>query len=270
MKGTIPFLPIIISVLVIFIVFHIVTATQSPLQKLLKTLEGFQAPILTTPKCPGGFRFFNDQQGESFCCAGGINVYSHSCMAKGASDLCAFTPKTTDPRKPGRVLPLCSTLIQDQHQTNQDNLCPGSLPHYASIGKCCMSGTDLDGYNCVDHDNASNTRYCILNGTPKPGEQLCSALQRNEQTSCPTSLEKVTYSLGDKEAAKYGTKVKGVQIPVCFNPTGSCIPENILSYAQGFGAWTDKNPATWSYACANWTKVNINRDTTGQYDTCYT
>lgn len=269
MKGTIPFLPIIISALVVLIVFHIVTSKENPVQKIMKTLEGFQVPVVSSPRCPGGFKFFNDRQGESFCCAGGVNVFSHTCMSKGANDLCAFVPKSKDPRNPERTLPLCASLITQQHQTNQDTLCPAALPHFASIGKCCMYGTDMDGYNCADFDNQDKSRYCILNGTPKPGEQRCDALQRQEQATCPAALQKVNYTLGQKESQKYGEKVKGLQIPVCFNPTSSCIPENILAYAQGHGAWTDKNPATWSYACANWTKVNINRDTTGNYDTNY-
>lgn len=270
MKYTIPYLPILISGLVILIVVHIVTAKTNPIRKLWSSLEGFQAPILTNPQCPTAYKFFNDAVGESFCCKGTVNPFTHACTAKESSELCAFVPGSKDPRNPSRVLPLCSDVITNTHTETQTRECPSSLPHYASVGKCCFSGTDLDGRDCTDFDNKSPKTYCVLAGTPlKTGEQRCDALQRDEAASCPTSLQKTTYTLGRKEVEKYGDGVSGVQIPVCFNPTSSCIPENIISYAQSQGAWTDKNPATWSYACANWTRVNLARDTTGQYDTNY-
>jgi len=269
MKYTIPYLPLLVSGVLILIVFHIVTTKKNPIQELWKTLEGFQAPVVTTPQCPNGYKFFNDSGGESFCCKGTINPYTHACTATGTNDLCAFAPGTPDPRKPGSELSLCSKMIVQLHKANQDALCPASLPHYASKGKCCFSGTDLDGNDCVDYDNKDKGRYCILNGTPAAGEQLCSALKRDEVAVCPAGLQKTTYALGSKEVAKYGNKVNGLKIPVCFNPASSCIPESAIPYAQGQGAWADKNPATWAYACANWTKVNIDHDTTGKYDTNY-
>lgn len=269
MKYTVPYLPLLVSGIVILIVIHIVTAKKNPIQELWKTIEGFQAPIVTTPRCPDLYKFFNDAGGESFCCNGSINPYTHACTATRSQDLCAFAPETPDPRNPGSRLSLCSDMITEQHQTNQDSLCPATLPHYASKGKCCFSGTDLDGNDCVDYDNKDKGRYCILKGSPAAGEQSCSALQRDESATCPAGLQKTTYALGTKEVARYGGRVNGLKLPVCFNPSSSCIPDNVIPYAQGQGAWTDKNPATWAYACANWTKVNVDRDTTGKYDTNY-
>lgn len=269
-KGsTFPYISILLTALVVLIVFHIVT-TKNPLAELVKQIEGFQAPILTTPKCPTGYKFFNDKVGESFCCNGTVNPYTHTCTAKGVSDLCAFKPDVKDPRNPSVLLTLCNSMITQQAAAAETNFCPEGLPNYGSVGKCCLSPTDLDGYDCNDFDKAHPNQYCIVKGEVKPGEQSCSALQRQEQTMCPKSLEKVNYTLGQKEAEKYGTKVKGVKIPVCFTPESSCITENVLSYAKQQGAWTDKNSATWKYACANWEQINVQRDLTGITDTNYT
>jgi hypothetical protein len=256
-----PILPIIVSLLVILVVIHIVTSKQNPIKQLISSIEGFQAPVVTSAQCPTGYKFFNDRDGASFCCNGKVDPFKHTCKPKDSNGLCSFIP--TD------GVPLCSSMIVDQHKTNQDALCPTSLPHYASKGKCCFSGTDLDGYDCVDYDNKNPSLYCVLNGTLKAGEQQCSVLQLTEKSSCPSGLQKISYTLGEKEAKKYGSVVSGMKIPVCFNPTGSCIPNNAVSYAQSKGAWTDKNPATWAYACTNWEKVNIDRDIVSGLETSY-
>ena len=253
-NSTFPYIAILLTSLVVLLVFHIVT-TKNPLADLVK--EGFQAPILTTPKCPSGYKFFNDKLGESFCCNGRINPYTHTCEAKGDTDLCAFKAQVKDPRNPSALLPYCNELITTQAVTAQNNFCPTSLPNYATIGKCCLSSTDLDGVNCNDFDTAHKKNYCIVTGAVAAGEQLCSALQRDEATMCPANLEKVEYTLGQKETTKYGNQVAGLKIPVCFTPESSCIADNVLSYAQEKGAWTDKNVATWKYSCVNWDKVNV-------------
>ena len=265
-SSTFPYIAILLTSLVVLLVFHIVT-TKNPIADLVK--EGFQAPILTTPKCPSGYKFFNDKLGESFCCNGKINPFTHTCEAKGASDICAFKAQAQDPRNPAAKLPYCNDLIATQAATAQNNFCPGSLPNYATVGKCCLSSTDLDGVDCNEFDNAHKKNYCIVKGEVKVGEQLCSALQRDEATMCPANLVKVDYKLGAKEASKYGNKVAGLKIPVCFTPESSCIADNVLSYAQSQGAWTDKNEATWKYSCVNWDKVNVQRDLTGVSDTNY-
>jgi hypothetical protein len=266
--STLPYIPILLTALVVLIVFHIVT-TKNPITELLKKIEGFQAPILTTPQCPAEYKFFNDKLGESFCCKGQVNPYTHTCMSNTVSDLCAFKPNVKDPRDATRILPLCSEMISSQHAANETSFCPSAMPNYGTKGKCCMSGTDLDGYDCTDYDNAHPKQYCVVKGPLKAGEQACDALQRDEQTVCPTGLQKTNYVLGEKEKAKYGERVAGVKIPVCFTPESSCIADKALSYAQQQGAWTDKNPATWKYACTNWEQINLRRDMTGISDTNY-
>lgn len=268
MKGSLPYLPVLVSVLVILLILHIVLAKKNPVLELLQ-MEGFQAPILTVPTCPGGYKFFNDKDGASFCCKGTVNPYTHTCSAKGTYDMCAFEPDMRDPRNPNTVLSLCSSLFSRIHQENKNNLCPSIYPNYASNGRCCKNGTDLDGKNCIDIDNQNPRNYCIIHGIPQGDEQRCDALRRDEATTCPKGLQKVSYTLDSIETTKYGSSVKGLRIPICFNPTSSCIPETSLSYAQSQGAWTDKNAATWGYACANWTKKNIERDMTKQFDTSY-
>lgn len=265
MSPTFPYISILLTALVVLIVFHIVSR-KKPLLALFTQTEGFT----TTPKCPTGYKFFNDKIGESFCCKGKVNPYTHACMGTGVGDLCAFKPNVQDPRNPSAWVGMCSSLITEITATAARNSCPTALPNYASIGKCCLSSTDLDGYDCSDYDNANKKQYCIVSGTLKSGEQSCSTIQRGEQTTCPATLAKVNYTLGDKEVAKYGTGVKGLKIPVCFTPESSCIADNILTYAQQKGAWTDKNAATWKYACANWERVNVQRDLTGVSDLNYT
>lgn len=266
--STFPYISILLTVLVILIILHIAT-TKNPLTALFKQIEGFQAPVLTTPKCPTGYKFFNDKLGESFCCNGTVNPYTHTCSGSGSSDLCAYKPDVKDPRNPSARLPYCGNLIAQQAAAAQTSSCPGIMPNYASIGKCCMTASDLDGYDCSEIDNKNPKQYCVIAGPLKKGEQLCSALQRDEQTECPEGLAKISYTLGQREVTKYGSEVGGLKIPVCFSPESSCIANNVLAYTQSKGAFLDKNPATWKYSCDNWKKINIDRDLTGVADMSY-
>ena len=76
------------------------------------TMEGFAAPPIHAPQCPTDYTFFNDSKGDSFCCAGTVNPYTHVCTATEPNDLCAFTDEAEDPRG-GRIpLPRCADLIK--------------------------------------------------------------------------------------------------------------------------------------------------------------
>jgi len=73
-------------------------------------MEGFAAPPIKIPQCPTDYTFFNDSKGDSFCCAGAVNPYTHVCTATEPNELCAFTDEAEDPRG-GRIpLPRCADL----------------------------------------------------------------------------------------------------------------------------------------------------------------
>jgi hypothetical protein len=266
--------PILLGLLLLVIVLFIVLRNESsPIAKFTQWIsthiEGFAAPIGDTPKCPLGAKFFNDKRGESFCCTGTVNPYTHVCDSKQSLGLCAFLPGTVDPRTGTGVLPLCSALIAQGTATAQTQFCPGRFPNYASVGKCCKHDSDLDGVNCTSLDS-DPTNYCITAGNPlKAGERSCDSLRMEETATCPSSLKKTSYALGDKEKKQYGNPTVGLQIPICFGIDGSCIPDSVITTLQSKGVYTGKNLNTWSYACSNWTKRNVDRDLTGPSDTSY-
>jgi hypothetical protein len=323
-------------------------------------VEGFSAPpVHEYPQCPpGGYKFFNDAQGGSFCCKGTINPYTHQCEAKvgeghmetpykaylnqdsGGGDiacyfdgrsvdfcknacdndpncksynnihrggrqegcchkyisspispfpgggvdlyvkqekkfvsdnsLCAFEPNSKDPRDPSKILPLCSSVIEDKHNKNQA-ACPGSLPNYATIGKCCKHNPDMDGFECIASDNADTNLYCKINGPLKPGERLCAEVGMLDDAVCPTQIpQKISYTTGSKEAAAYGADAAGVSVPVCFGMNDVCIPDAAISYYQKEnGLYKDKNVSNWSYSCSGWSNVNVNKDQATKMDNKY-
>lgn len=234
-------------------------------------IEGFAAAILDTPKCPDRYTFFNDKRGDSFCCAGQVDPYSHTCKGNGRNDLCAMKPNMKDTRRNAKhhdTLPMCSDMISKTHNKNQA-ACPGSLPNYASIGKCCMARPDLDGYDCRKQDNADKKRYCKISPPLLPGEQLCSNLQMAAAASCPTGFAKMTYQLGDREVEKYGKAASGVQMPICFGMDKTCIPDTIVKDLQSKGVYKDKSIDTWAYSCTGWDTVNVKRDLTKKMDNAY-
>ncbi len=266
-KGFILHLPILVAIAILLLVIYIVSRTESsPVAKATQwvsaQIEGFGMPILSTPKCPTGYKFFNDEKGESFCCAGEINPYSHKCLAKGKNAVCSF--------KPTNNMPLCSALIKNTHSSAENNFCPERLSNYASIGKCCYNHADLDGYNCTKEDNEDMNRYCKITGPLKPGEQLCSALRMSETAVCPNGLSKMSYTLGQQEINKYGNAAKDVTIPICFSMEQSCIPDTVIAAVQKDGIYGDKKdlPA-WKYSCSGWDKLVVKRDLTGNMDNTY-
>lgn len=267
--------PILLAGLVLVVVLYIVlrpdsSSITSATKWLSSHIEGFAVALGDTPKCPSGFKFFNDKKGESFCCGGKVNPYTHACEATEASKLCAFKPEMKDPRNPAVQLPLCSSMIARTTQTAVKENCPGQFMNYASIGKCCLTDSDLDGYDCTSLDRDDTSRYCVTGGRPlKAGEKRCSLLQMEENASCPKPLQKMSYTLGEKEAQKYGPAAKGVAIPFCFGMESSCIPNNVIKSVQPTGVYADKNVDNWKYSCSQWEKVNLRRDTTGSVDSSY-
>ena len=266
-------IPILLAATILLVVMYIVIrADTSPIAKFTQwystMIEGFAAPIGDIPKCPTGYRFFNDMRGDSFCCKGNVNPFSHTCEAKGAQDLCAFQTDGKDPRDPQRKLPSCAQMITKTHKDSQVSFCPNRLKHYGSIGKCCFTDTDVDGYDCAREDNADPRRYCVINN-PRPGEQSCTAMKLKTASSCPVGLVKKSYTLGKKEQAKYGPKA-AMTIPICFGMEQSCIPNNVITNVQKQGVFRDKtNLDGWKYSCSGYERVHVRRDLTAKMDTTY-
>lgn len=92
------------------------------------TLEGFAAPPIHAPHCPTDYTFFNDSKGDSFCCAGTVNPYTHVCTATEPSALCAFADNAEDPRG-GRIpLPRCADLMKPAEAATKVAATEGPIP----------------------------------------------------------------------------------------------------------------------------------------------
>jgi hypothetical protein len=242
-------------------------------QMISRNIEGFApTPVLENPQCPANYKFFTDRRGDSFCCAGSINRYTHRCEVGDAQGLCAFRPNMQDPRNRHRILPLCSSLIAKNHTTQQRE-CPVSLPNYASVGKCCLNNPDFDGTDCIPSDNKDKKNYCKLQGPLAPGEQLCS--QMNMMTSasmtCPKEIPQVVmYKTGAAEVAAYGSRAGNLPVPTCFGMNQVCIPDAAIQYYQkANGLYKDKSIPTWKYSCSGWTTTNVTKDMTVKMDRSY-
>ena len=259
-----------IGALLLVVVF--IVMSHGGLRSLFGSVEGFSPPpMLESPQCPpGGYKFFNNEQGASFCCKGTLNPYTHQCETSSPSGICAFEPNSPDPRDPKKTLPLCSSIIVDTHAKNQSS-CSPSLPNYAMIGKCCAHNPDMDGFDCIPSDNADKNKYCKIKGPLKPGERLCAEVGMLESAVCPTQIpQKINYMTGQKEAQAYGPDTAGVFVPVCFGMNDVCIPDSAISYYQGKnGLYKGKNISNWSYSCSGWANKNVNMDQATKMDTKY-
>jgi hypothetical protein len=227
--------------------------------------EGFAAaPVQTSLGCPAGYTFFNDSHGASFCCKGKVNPYSHTCEATAPNTMCAFQPKMKDPRGSGLpTLPLCAAIVDQVNRSAAETFCPRALSNYATVGKCCASGTDAEGRDCSPLDLADKQRYCVI-GTPAAGERSCANMRLAELGACPTGLQKITYALGEREARRYGPAVIGTEIPVCFGMDATCIPDEAITELQKQGIYRDKtNLRNWAYSSSGYKRLYVDRDLTG-------
>jgi len=243
-----------------------------------KSIEHFSSVSKYGARCPSDYTFFNDVRGDSFCCAGSVDPYTHKCMSSGYYGLCAMKPNMQDPNKDYvSILPLCSEMIGSQREKGEYN-CPGLLPHYAPIGKCCKKdpeADDADAEDCLPEDNADVNRYCIIDtqtsGPLQGGEQLCSNLKIGDTAKCPEGygFDKFQYTLGEREVRKYGNVANGIKLPVCFGMDRTCIPDAAVEHLKKKGVFTDKNPESWAYACSGWTTLNVIKDMTKPMDRNY-
>jgi hypothetical protein len=235
-------------------------------------IEGFGVVPTTALKCPRGFRFFNDASGESFCCNGKVNPYSHQCEAPAPGKMCAFRPNTPDPRGSNLPkLPLCAAMNDRMNEEQQKGFCPQKLPNYVTSGKCCAGSPSNDGEDCSMFDLADASRYCVIDANKaKAGEQKCQNLKLAEMGTCPTSFQRIVYTMGDRERSKYGADASGLTIPVCFGMDRVCIPDAAIQEVQKEGIFNDKTPlANWKYSCSGYDRVFVQRDLTTNMDEKY-
>lgn len=261
-------LPVMAAVVILLIVIYIVRNKEgSPVSNsvawVADKLEGFGVTPTIGLKCPVGYKFFNDATGGSFCCGGTVNPYSHTCEAPAPGRLCAFSRGVADPRGSGLpTLPLCGAMADQINDDVQKGFCPMKFPNYAQKGKCCAGSPVADGEDCSAYDLADKTRYCVI-GTPKSGEQSCQDMKLAETGTCPSNLEKMVYTLGERESRAYGPAASGLKLPLCFGMEGSCIPDAAVSEVQKRGVFKDKNVATWKYSCGGYDKYFVRKDLTG-------
>lgn len=273
------FLPYIFTIIVICVIIIIIrNQNWSPISSTVhwvsESLEGFGVAPTTALQCPANYRFFNDAAGGSFCCRGKVNPFTHTCEAAqgGRTNMCAFRPNVPDPRGPGLpTLPLCNAVADTIRETNQKGFCPSRLPNYVSSGKCCAGPTQLDGEECSATDLADTSRYCVIGArVNKPGEQLCKNMRLVETGNCPSGMQRISYTLGAREKAKYGNNAAGVTMPVCFNMENACMPDEAIQEVQKSGIFNDKNNLPrWKYACSGYNTQFVQRDLTGTFDNKY-
>jgi hypothetical protein len=268
------FTPALIAVVIFVVVFYMLRRNEaSPFAKALgwvaNQMEGFaNAPVTTATKCPTGYRFFNDAEGRSLCCDGEINYYSHTCKPRSVRGMCAFEPNVPDPRGGGRKLPLCGAEVERVNFKNANSFCPTVLPNYATKGKCCATGTDMNGEDCLAADLSDRRKYCVIK--PKGNEPPCGNLKMGEDAECPRGMTKISYPLGERERSRYGPAVDRVVIPVCTKLDGTCIPDSVIKSLQQKGIYKDKKDlGAWRYSCSGYDRIVNRRDTTGAMDNTY-
>lgn len=273
---------ILIGIVILAVLFYIVKQPGAGLftrgvASVSQWMEGFTSSAAggtfstSDNSCPPGFTFFNDATGTSFCCRGTVDVFSHKCMANGATDLCAMMPNVADPRKAhkGKKLPTCSSLKRKMLSAANANFCPSSLPNYASSNKCCKKATNPAGTDCSPADLADKGNYCVAGGAATAGEQSCYNLKLNDMATCPTGMGKFgipAQSPGTNWAQRYGTSnISDVTIPGCMSIAmgGACIPNNVIEKLRvDKNMFRDKNLETWKFACGPFKRKYIDGDST--------
>ncbi len=245
-------------------------------------------PATQLIRCPTGYKFFNGPNGDSMCCKGTINPYTHMCEGVEGKDdqnkLCAFKKNVPDPRKKfsGQTLIDCRKLITIAAQMDS-TACPTSLPYFAreddSTAKCCKNPIQLfgdTGFTCSDADLEDTSKYCIAEGTAgtnlkdKKTEKYCSGARMMDTAACPTDVtgeevfQAVTYTMGKREAERYdNSELIGEKLPACFRLNEVCLPESAIRYAQALGAYSEYDPETWEYSCNVWSRKNRGEMVTG-------
>jgi hypothetical protein len=253
------YMPFVVALAVLCVLIFIIRARESPIammtQWVSSRVEGFAMPVFTSPRCPPGYSFFTDKTGESYCCKGSVNPYSHACS--GA--MCAMKPGAVDPRTK-KPLPYCGDIMK-QMWSAAESQCPKAFPHYALNNKCCASGAVQDGAMCSP-ENVNDGAFCALNDSVT-GEKLCSTERLKENVKCPAGLKAVVTPLSSDETKKYPAG-RGKSVIRCMDSFSSCFADESIKQLQGSGVFTDQVDSVKlnNAACSKWDRRNVKNDKT--------
>ena len=265
--------PFILFCLILVACYIVIRQQTSPLTTITQWIgdmaEGFQTVPKTSPKCPIGYKFFTNATGESLCCNGKVNPFTHTCSPVATADLygglCAFRPDVANPINPSTSLPLCSGVIEAVTHANGAAICPPSLPIYASSASqqsCCKTATNLDGTDCTPADLDANN-FCRVSPTSAgKGGRDCAQMRTYETSgNCPAGLQKGMYKMGSTETSAYPA-ASGKSVPACFGIERSCFPDTVVSSLQSSGIFTSQpsDPKKWGYACSGYQKYYVDKD----------
>jgi hypothetical protein len=195
---------------IVCIVIYIVARDSTWFRRLY---EGFSAgPVLESPTCPPGYTFFNDAAGESFCCRGRVNPYTHQCEAPtghtemdykqykhqdhGGDDIaCYFDGRSASFCKNACDSdPNCKAYNDIHRGGRQEGCC------YKRVGGPIrpFPGGGVDFYLKQGPNVVSDNTLCAFEpNTPDPRQPnrtlpVCSSLIRtlhqNHQSRCPPTL----------------------------------------------------------------------------------
>lgn len=203
---------IVFVVAIVCIVIYIVARDSRWFRKLY---EGFASgPTMDSPICPQGYTFFNDENGDSFCCKGRVNPYTHQCEAPtgtghneinykeyknqdhGGDDIaCYFDGRSTSFCKDACDSdPNCKSYNAIHRGGRQEGCCHkhsggpigpfpgGGVDLYVKQGQKFVSDANM----CAFEPNTPDPR------NPKQTLPLCNTLigeiHEKNQAACPTSL----------------------------------------------------------------------------------
>jgi hypothetical protein len=254
------YMPFVVAFAVLCVVIFIIHVRESPIASLTQwfssRVEGFAMPVFTSPRCPPGYKFFTDKTGESFCCNGTVNPYSHAC----SGNMCAMTPGAVDPRTK-KPLPYCRDIMKQMWDAAESQ-CPKSFPNYSLNNKCCATGSIQDGAQC-SAENVKDGAFCTLDDNATTGEKLCSVERLKEKVKCPQGLKSVVTPLSATDVQKYPT-ARGKSMIRCMDSFSSCFADESIKQLQSTGVFTNQDDSLKlnEASCSKWDRLNVQRNQT--------
>ena len=235
-------------------------------------------PFLATGVCPAGFKFFNDLNGNSFCCKG--TVKDKQCTATGKNTFCGLAPNLLDPRT-GKKLPTCSMMMDAIANSTSGKYCTEEMPNYIApsgtykYGGCSFlpATGDGSGFPTGPDGRSLATPYCLIYGKNNLYDYLehnrqtgvfnCETLKLKESVQCPKGLYVA------QDPAKQGGFITCKSSSLPDSKTGDpqfCLPDEVLAQLKDsnnnlIGLETAKK-VCWS--CSHYKKRWIDKDTTAK------
>jgi len=208
-----------------------------PRRSAVKEVSSYKLSHLQpVDSCPSGYTFFTDLEGNSLCCgSSNINVYEHTCVAKGKEGVCALVPGIIDTRQDDNSTTylLCHDIGVKNQLKAAGSLCPSKYKYHVNLStsyKCCGSNVSPGAVDCN-----SGSKFC--NGL-KQNQSIfsnpasCENIVLLESIECPDN----TSLIPEFKMPKWGqTEVA----PICVGAKGNCIPRKILEEGQKIGKFSD-------------------------------